>query len=49
MNHALTPSSALTTSVIIKPTPTLVYSSAIVSTKNGMLRNTRKSGIPELN
>ena len=48
-NYALTPSSTLTTRAIIKLTPTLACSSAIGSTKNSILRNTRKSGIPGLN
>ena len=49
VNYALTPLSALTIRVIIKPTPTLAHSGTIVSTKNGTLRNTRKSEIPGLN
>jgi len=49
VNYALTSSSVLTARAIIKLTPTLAHSGTIVSTKNGMLRNTRKSEIPRLN
>jgi len=46
-NHVLTYLNALTARGITKPTPTSVHSRSTASTKNGMLRNIRKSGTIE--